>query len=547
MSRRHALLLAMAAVGVTLLLAAAFVGHASSGMNADSPKNGRTMRLNLSGTDVDFTDPSLAFTTSSWQIEYATALELYNYPDGPAPLGSQLQPEAATGFPRVTNDGKTYTIQIRSGLRLSNGATVTAANFAEAINRTLSKAMQAEPAWIAPDIVGAAAVRAGTSSKVSGVVARGNTLIIKLREPDGALPAKLATPPFQALPLNIATDPHGVSVYPSGGPYHIVSRTIGRRIVLKRNKYYGGDRPAYVDTFIISTNTDFDQSLHQVERGQVAYDMGGLPPSAPAELGKLYGVNRGQFWVTPLVETDYVALNTSRPPFSQLALRKAANYAIDRPAMLLQRGAYAGTVTDQILPPGMPGFRRYTPYPLTGPDFAKARALAGNKCGTIRLDTATTPTGTAVALAQVVEYDLSQMGCTVNVKIFDSPSQLYAVDGTRGEPFDAALVGWNHVYADPGFFIDWLLNGDNIQAAGNNNIAYLNVPKLNRQIGVANRMLGTARDRAYGALDVLITGKYAPWVAYDNRNQREFISARTGGYLFQPALAFADLDTFYVK
>jgi peptide/nickel transport system substrate-binding protein len=537
----------MATAGVILLLAAGFSGRASSSMSADSPKTGGTMRLNLSGTDVDFTDPSLAFTPSSWEIEYATALELYNYPDEPAPLGSQLQPEAATAFPLVTNDGKTYTIQIRSGLRLSNGAKVTAANFALAIDRTLSKAMQAEPAWIAPDIVGATAVRAGTSSKVSGVVAHGDTLIIKLREPDGALPAKLATPPFQALPLDIATDPHGVSVYPSGGPYHIVSRTIGRRIVLKRNEYYRGNRPAYVDTFIISTNTDFDQSLHQVESGQVAFDMGGLPPAAPAQLGKLYGVNKGQFWVNPLVETDYVALNTSRPPFSQLALRKAANYALDRPAMLLQRGAYAGTLTDQILPPGMPGFRRYTPYPLTGPDFAKARALAGNRCGTVRLDAFTTPTGTAQALAQVVEYDLSQMGCTVNVKVFDNASELYTVDGTRGEPFDAALVGWNHVYTDPGFFVDWLLNGNNIQPAGNNNLAYLNVPKLNRLMRSANRMLGAARDRAYGALDVLITGKYAPWLAYDNRNQRDFISARTGGYLFQPALSFADLDTFYVK
>src|SRR5262249_40494564 len=139
MRRRLVLSLAIASVGVTLLLVAGFAGYASSGMSAASPKNGGKMRLNLSGTDVDFTDPSLGFTPRSWQIQYATALELYTYPAAPAPLGSELQPEAAIGFPLVTNDGKTYTIQIRSGLRLSNGAAVTAANFAKAINRTLSK------------------------------------------------------------------------------------------------------------------------------------------------------------------------------------------------------------------------------------------------------------------------------------------------------------------------------------------------------------------------------------------------------------------------
>ena len=370
----------MAALGAIMFLAAGFAGHASSSASAASAKSGGTMKLNLSGTDVDFTDPSLAFTSYSWQIEYATALQLYNYPDTAAPVGSELQPEAATGLPEVTDNGKTYTIHIRKGLRLSNGAKVTAASFAKAINRTLSKAMQSAAAWYAPDIVGAAAVGAGTSSKASGVIARGYTLIIKLHGPDGALPAKLATPIFQALPLNIPTDPHGVNVYASGGPYYIASRSVGRQIVLKRNRYYRGGRPAHVDTFIISTNTDFDQSLRQVKRGQVAYDLGGLPPSAPyAQLGKVYGVNKGQFWVNPLDEVDYVALNTSRPTFGQLALRKAANYAIDRPAMMRQRGAYAGTLTDQILPPGMAGFRRYTPYPLNGPNFAKAQGPRGQE------------------------------------------------------------------------------------------------------------------------------------------------------------------------
>ena len=53
------------------------------------------MKLNMSNTDVDYSDPSLAYGAASWQLEYATALKLYNYPDKPAPLGSKLVPEAA--------------------------------------------------------------------------------------------------------------------------------------------------------------------------------------------------------------------------------------------------------------------------------------------------------------------------------------------------------------------------------------------------------------------------------------------------------------------
>jgi ABC-type oligopeptide transport system substrate-binding subunit len=534
----------MAALGAALLVAAGFASPASSGTAAAKAKRGGTLKLNMSATDVDFSDPSLAYGVQSWQIEYATALKLYNYPDARAPLGSQIRPEAATGFPKVTNSGKTYTIHIRKGLRLSNGATVTAANFAKAINRTLSKTMQAPGATFIQNIVGAQKVIDGKASKASGVVARGNTLIIRLTQPDGGMLAKLGMPFFQALALNIPTNSHGVNTYPSGGPYYFASRSVGRQIVLKRNRFYHGKRPANADTMIINVNTNVDQSLLQVRRGEVNYDLGGLPASAPAQLAKDFGVNKGRFFVNQLVETDYVALNTSRPTFRQLALRKAANFAVDRPAMLRQRGAYAGKRTDQILPPGMGGFHDVKVYPIQGSNYAKAKSLAGNKCGSIRLDTTTSAVGQA--LGQVLKFNFTQMGCNVNIKLFQG-FQLYVADGTKGEPFDAAIAGWNQDYPDPYDFIDILLNGQNIHAANNNNLAYLNVPKINRLMAAANRKIGPARYRAYGNLDILLTKSYAPWAAYDNRNVREFVSAKTGGYIFQPANASADLNTLYIK
>ena len=544
MRRRLWLSVAMAALGAALLVAAGFASPAQSGTAAAKAKRGGTLKLNMSATDVDFSDPSLAYGVQSWQLEYSTALKLYNYPDARAPLGSQIRPEAATGFPKVTNSGRTYTIHIRKGLRLSNGAHVTAANFAKAINRTLSKTMQAPGATFIQNIVGAQKVIDGKASKASGVVARGQTLTIKLTQPDGGMLAKLGMPFFQALALNIPTNSHGVNTYPSGGPYYFASRSVGRQIVLKRNRYYHGKRPANADTMIINVNTNVDQSLLQVRRGEVNYDLGGLPASAPAQLAKDFGVNKGRFFVNQLVETDYVALNTSRPTFGQLALRKAANFAVDRPAMLRQRGAYAGKRTDQILPPGMGGFHDVKVYPIQGSNYAKAKSLAGNKCGSIRLDTTTSAVGQA--LGQVLKFNFTQMGCNVNIKLFQG-FQLYVADGTKGEPFDAAIAGWNQDYPDPYDFIDILLNGQNIHAANNNNLAYLNVPKINRLMAAANKKIGPARYRAYGNLDILLTKSYAPWAAYDNRNVREFVSAKTGGYIFQPANASADLNTLYIK
>ena len=543
MHRRLWLSAMMAALGALLLVVAGFA-HAAS--NSAAAKKGGTMRLNMSATDVDFSDPSLAYGTISWQIEYATQLKLLNYPDKPAPLGGKIQPEAAVGLPIISNSGKTYTFTIKKGLRFSDGSAVTAKNFKWAFDRSATKAQQSPATAFMDSVVGyTAAVNGGKNpANVSGVVARGNKFILKLTHPDGGMLSKLAMPFFSAISTKTKVNPQGAEAYPSAGPYYIAQRIVNRRIVLKRNKFYKGSRPHNVDTFDITVNTNLDASLLQVKSNQVDYDMGGLPSSAHAGLAKQYGTNKGQYQVHPLVETDYVALNTSRSTFGSVKLRKAANFAIDRPAMLRVRGAFAGSRTDQILPPGMGGFRNAQIYPMKGADYKKAKSLAGSSCKDVTLYTATSPTGQA--LAQVFKFNLSQIGCNVNVKSFVGFA-IYTAAGTKGEPFDAALVGWNQDYPDPYDFENILLDGTNIHADNNNNLAYFNNGKVNKLLAAANRLTGAARYKQYGNLDILISKNYAPWASYDNRNERELVSKRTGGYLFQPANASADLNTFFLK
>src|SRR5919197_4742081 len=481
MHRRLWLSAVTAALGALLLVVAGFAHAASS----SAAKKGGTMKLNMSATDVDFSDPSLAYGTISWQIEYATHSKLLNYPDKGPPLGSRLQPEAAAGLPIISKGGKTYTFTIKKGLRFSDGSPVTAKNFKWAFDRSATKAQQSPATPFMDDVVGyTAAVNGGKNpANVPGAIARGNKFILKLTHADGGMLSKLAMPFFSAISLKTKVDPHGVTVYPSAGPYYISSYIRGRRLILKKNKFYKGNRPRNIDTFDIDINTDVDQSLLQVRSNQRDYDMAGLPPAAHADLAKRYGVNKGQYQVHPLVETDYIALNTSRSAFGSVKMRKAANFAIDRPAMLRVRGAFGGKRTDQILPPGMGGFRDVKAYPLKGADYKKAKQLAGNSCKSVTLYTTTTPIGQG--LAQVFKYNLSQIGCDVNVKNFVGAA-IYTAMGTRGEPFDAGVAGWNQDYPDPYDFLNILLDGNSIHAENNNNIAYLNVPKVNKLLAAAN-------------------------------------------------------------
>jgi peptide/nickel transport system substrate-binding protein len=507
-------------------------------------KTGGTMKMNMSNTDVDFSDPSLAYGSTSWQLEYATALKLYDYPDKPPPEGSRLVPSGADGFPVISADGKTYTITVKPGYKFSNGAPVTAANYAFAINRALSKKMQSPAAQFITDIVGAQDVLDGKATKASGVVVNGDKLTIKLTEPDGGLLAKLGTPFFQAIPTNMPINPKGELTYASAGPYYWASRQVGRSIVLKKNTHYTGDRAQNVDSFNIDVNTNVNQSLLQVKAGQVDFDLGGLPPTAHSQLGAQYGVNKTQYQVHPLVETDYVALNTTRPAFSTLAMRKAANNAIDRGAMLRAFGAYGGLLTDQILPPGMGGYKKANAYPLQAPNVDVAKTLSNGKCGNINVWSSNSEIGTNQS--QVLQNNLQKMGCKVTIKRFQG-FQVFVAAGKKGADYDAVIAGWSQDYPDPYDFIDVLLNGAHIQDQNNNNLAYLNDADLNKQLVAANKLTGDERYNRYGNLDVTITKTIAPWASFDNRNQRDFVAKRVGGYLFQPANGFADIVTFYLN
>jgi ABC-type transport system substrate-binding protein len=549
MHRKVWLSIVMAAIGAACLATAAFAGQGSPAANSPQSANatrGGTMNVNMSATDVDYIDPALAYGTNSWQILDAVCVKLYYYPDKPEPEGGKLAPEGATGLPVVTKDGKTYVFTIRSGFRFNTGETLTARNFAAAFNRDLNPKMQSPAVPFMSTIVGAQDVVDGKATTARGVTAAGNKLTIRLTQPDGSLLSKLAMNFFCAIPTNMPINPDGVDTFASAGPYYVASRQVGRSIVVRTNPNYKGDRPHNIATFNFTVNTNIDQSLLQVRRGEVDYDAGGLPPTAHAALGDEFGINKGRYFVNPGLNVDYVALNTSRPAFSNVEMRRAANQAADRPALLRVRGKYAGRRTTQILPPGLAGFKPYRIFPIAGSNYEKAKEIAAGAggCKDVTLYSATSPTGQL--LAQVFRYNLDQIGCNVTVKLLQG-FQIYIAAGTKGEPFDAALIGWFADYADPYDFIDILLNGDNIHEENNNNVAYLNVPALNKQMAAANALQGDPRYDAYAKLDREIMSKYAPWVPYDNRNTREFVAARVGGYLFQAAHGLANLNTFFLK
>jgi len=550
MRRRLSLSLVTLAIGASLLVAAGLAGPASSKPTSPSSskaKKGGTLRLNMSSTDVDFIDPSLAYFQPAIQLEYATCRELVNYPPANPPRGGILKPDAAVAMPKVAGNGKTYTFTVRRDLRFSDGSKLTARNFEWVLNRNLDKNMNSPDVPFIGEIVGTNSDGViPPNSKASGikVLGGGYKLRIRIKQADPAFISKLGFTFNCALKVGTPHISQGINKFASAGPYYVSSRTPNRTIVLKRNKYYKGFLGHNANQIIVYAQTDPNASLQAVERGQINTDIGGLPPTEHARLGRQYGVNRKQYFVKPQIETDYLALNTSRSCFGSAKIRKAVSWGLNRRGMLAQRGAYGGVLSDQILPPGIPGFHNWKIYPLTRPNLKKARSLMGGKRETCVHYTSTSPTGQL--LAQFAKVNLAQLGITTDVKSYAS-GVMYRKAGTKGEPFDILTAGWGIDFNDPVDFVDILVNGDNIHPTNNNNYSYFNNAKYNKRMRAAARLYGSKRYRAYGKLDRDIMTSDAPIASYDNRSDRFFVSKHTGCVVQMPVYTGPNLGALCLK
>src|SRR3954454_22533463 len=320
----------LSTVTVAVALLAVFAGSAAA-HSAHKGATGGTLNVDLPN-DVDYTDPALDYLSTGWEIEYSTCLKLMNYPDANGAKGSQLVPEAAAGFPKVSNGGKTYDFTVKAGFtKFSNGAPVTAANFKAAFDRDADPKMQSPALPFFSDVVGS------DKSPVSGVKVKGSHLIINLTKPAPDFLARVAMPFFCAVPTNLAHDPNGVLAPASAGPYYIADRVPNKSITIKKNPNYKGKRPHNVNQLNYTVGTSLDATYLRTQQGATDYAAGGIPPASYAEAAQKYGINKSQFWVKPQIGVSYFAFNHDRPLFkgaNGIALAKAINYAIDRKALL---------------------------------------------------------------------------------------------------------------------------------------------------------------------------------------------------------------------
>jgi peptide/nickel transport system substrate-binding protein len=322
------------------LLAAACGSDSSDdkGSSGGGGKEGGTIQV-VMGTAPDYLDPHQAYTTQAAESHWVVYTPLLTYKHANGEEGGELIPGLAKDLPKVSDDGLTYELTLREGLKYSDGTAVKASDFPASVERMMKlnwggKAFVTQYAAVE----GAADFDSGKADSISGITADDATgkITIKLGKPYGAFANVLAFPSLALVPASTpkknlsANPPVGV------GPYKITNVQSNRGWTLEKVPGFAkldipGIPTGHLDTINIKIVSNTQTEAQQVLDNKAdVFDPGDTLP--PALLPQINRDAKDRFAKQTIPSTFYMFLNTQMAPFNNAKAREAVNVGVDRRA-----------------------------------------------------------------------------------------------------------------------------------------------------------------------------------------------------------------------
>jgi oligopeptide transport system substrate-binding protein len=233
----------------------------------------------------------------------------------------------------VSEDGKTYTFNLRPEARWSNGDRVVAADFVAGLRRLVDPVTASQYAQVVDVVVNARDIIAGKSPPESlGVSAPDEaTVQIQLVAPAPYLPGLLSHP--STCPIHRASfEKLGAAMMRPGvvvtdGPFVLTEWVQGSHVLAKRNRNYWNDAATQIESVRYLHIPDENAELTR-------YRAGAMHVTNVVPRGQFDWIRQNipeQLHIEPQLNTYYYGLNLRREPFrSSLGLRRALSLVIDR-------------------------------------------------------------------------------------------------------------------------------------------------------------------------------------------------------------------------
>ncbi len=523
---------------------------------------GGTLRVVAEG-GLDSIDPGTSWSIFGWELLSMTHAGLVTYAREPGPAGSTIVPDLATAVPPPRDHGRTYTFQIRRGLRYSTDEPVRVGDFRTAVEREYAATRGL--AALGVPLVGAAACmrepeRCDLSRGIS-VDEASRTVSFHLTEPDPSFLYELALPfgavvPSNSPPIDAARRP-----LPATGPYSIRRYIRDREVLLVRNPEFREQSPArsagFPDRIRLRLGVSPERQVKLVRTGAADLMLDSPPPDALATLVRREPLRAHPYFFP---EVHAMFMNVRRAPFDRLSVRRAVNLAVDRNAIVkIEGGHHLAQPTCQILPPGFPGYRPLCPHTTNpnavgawrGPDLARARGLI-RESGTAGMTVAvSTPLGDPVRFRTAKYFVglLDRLGYRAGLRTYPSDAPYFEKVGRPATQSQIGIFPWVADYpAGSSFFVPLFSCDPFSLAEFRLNAAGFCDRGVDSQIAGATALESTnstAANAAWQEVDAQITGA-APWVPLVNTRGVDFVSERVGNYQRNPTFGTL-LDQLWVR
>jgi peptide/nickel transport system substrate-binding protein len=547
-------------VSASMLIAAALVAagcgsskKSTSTAGGGGGAQGGTLETVAAAAPSGSPDPQVNYTLQEWQLLVVSHDGLVGFARKGGKAGTKIVPDLAESIPKPTNGGKTWAFKLRSGIKFSNGKTLTG-NDVKATFERLFKIGNSPNAGSWYNVIqgGDACVKSPKTCSLSqGIKVNGDTVTFNLTTADPEWLDKLAVPFAFILPAS--TPAKNVNIPPPGtGPYKWVQYSPSTQLKLVRNTFFKqwsaeAQPKGNPDTIIQKFGLTPEAQVTAVENNTADW-MFDQPPAD--RLGELSSKYASRVHVNPLTAVWYFAFNVREAPFNNLKARQAVNYATDRNALVkVYGGPKLAVPTCQILPPNFPGYQPYCPYTKnpgsgkwTAPDLTKARQLvtqSGTKGASVKVNTTTNTVDKGLGLYFVGL--LNSLGYKATLQALSPDIQYPYIQNSKNKP-QFAFSTWYQDYPAASDFLDILLGCGSFHPNSNSspNIAEFCNKGIQAKMDNAGKVGITNPDSAnkiWAQVDKETTDQ-APWVAMFNPKYIDVLSDRVKGYLFSPQWYF---------
>jgi peptide/nickel transport system substrate-binding protein len=464
------------------LAGAAALAATALPLRAATPKD--TLVVAMAFDDIISLDPAEVFEISGGEIMGNSYDRLLRY-DVNDP--SKLLPDMAKGW-KVSDDGKTFSFELKPGLKFASGNDVTAEDVVFSLQRAVL--LDKTPAFILTQF-------GLNKDNVRDKVKQTGPLALTL-ETDKVYAPTLV---FNCLTANVAgvvdkklvmskeTLKDGVSDlgygwlktnYAGSGPLKIREWRANEIVTLERNDSYHGPKSKSARVIYRHVKESATQRL-LLEKGDIDIARN----LTPQDLAALAANKDVKTTATPKGTVYYFSLNQKNPILAKPEVREAIKHLVDYAAIGDTIMKNIGVVHQNFLPVGLLGAAKDNPYKL---DVPKARALlakAGHGSGfkaTIDMRTVQPVQG----ITEAIQQTLKQGGIDLEILPADGKQTLTKY---RARQHDIYIGTWGADYWDPHTNADtFARNPNNADDAKSKPLAWRNawdIPELTKQSDAA--------------------------------------------------------------